>query len=87
MSTRGGATTEINKDGKGTVKINGDINFNYDQPTSGTSVDAIVDLNLTTQDSVFNGNIFVNGNPYPPDGKKRGWRHDLRTCQRCTMEY
>lgn len=30
----------------------------------------IVDLNLTTQDSVFNGNIFVNGNPYPPDGKK-----------------
>ena len=70
LSTRGGATTEINKDGKGTVKINGDINFNYDQPTSGTSVDAIVDLNLTTQDSVFNGNIFVNGNPYPPDGKK-----------------
>lgn len=70
LSTRGGAITEINKDGKGTVKINGDINFNYDQPTSGTSVDAIVDLNLTTQDSVFNGNIFVNGNPYPPDGKK-----------------
>ena len=70
LSTRGDATTEINKDGKGTVKINGDINFNYDQPTSGTSVDAIVDLNLTTQDSVFNGNIFVNGNPYPPDGKK-----------------
>lgn len=70
LSTRGGATTEINKDGKGTVKINGDINFNYDQPTSGTSVDAIVDLNLTTQDSVFNGNIFVSGNPYPPDGKK-----------------
>ena len=70
LSTRGGATTEINKDGKGTVKINGDINFNYDQLTSGTSVDAIVDLNLTTQDSVFNGNIFVNGNPYPPDGKK-----------------
>lgn len=70
LSTRGGATTEINKDGKGTVKINGDINFNYDRPTSGTSVDAIVDLNLTTQDSVFNGNIFVNGNPYPPDGKK-----------------
>lgn len=59
MSTRGGATTEINKDGKGTVKINGDINFNYDQPTSGTSVDAIVDLNLTTQDSVFNGNILL----------------------------
>lgn len=70
LSTRGSATTEINKDGTGTVKINGDINFNYDEPTSGTSVDAVVDINLNNKESVFNGNIFVNGNPYPPDGKK-----------------
>lgn len=68
LSTRGGATTEINKDGKGTVRINGDINFNYDK-NSKTSVDAIVDLNLTDKDSVFNGNIFVNGNP--PAGKDK----------------
>lgn len=25
---------------------------------------------MNNKESVFNGNIFVNGNPYPPDGKK-----------------
>lgn len=70
LSTRGGATTTINKDGKGTVRINGDINFNYDAPSSGTAVDAVVNINLQNKDSVLNGNIFVNGNPFPPDDKK-----------------
>ena len=69
ISTRGNAKTVINEEGTGTVKIDGDINFNYDQPTSGTAVDATVDINLTNADSYLNGNIFVNGNPYPPDGK------------------
>ena len=66
ISTRGNAETIINENGKGTVKIDGDINFNYDQPTSGTAVDAVVDINLSNSDSYLNGNIFVNGNPYPP---------------------
>lgn len=70
ISTRGNAKTVINEDGTGTVKIDGDINFNYDKPTSGTAVDAIVDINLTNADSYLKGNIFVNGNPYPPDDKK-----------------
>lgn len=70
LSTRGGATTTINKDGKGTVRINGDINFNYNGPTSGTTVDADVNINLSNKDSVLNGNIFVNGDPYPPENKK-----------------
>lgn len=69
LSTRGGAQTYINKDGDKTVKINGDINFNYDAPTSGTAVDATVDINLTNSESYLNGNIFVNGNPFPPEGK------------------
>lgn len=69
LSTRGGAQTYINKDGDKTVKINGDINFNYDEPTSGTAVDATVDINLTNSESYLNGNIFVNGNPFPPEGK------------------
>ena len=69
ISTRGDATTIINKAGNGTVKINGDINFNYDAPTSGTDVDATVDINLNNSQSYLNGNIFVNGNPYPPSGK------------------
>ncbi len=70
LSTRGGATTTINKDGKGTVRINGDINFNYNGSTSGTTVDADVNINLSNKDSVLNGNIFVNGDPYPPENKK-----------------
>ncbi len=69
ISTRGNAETIINKDGNSTVKINGDINFNYDQPTSGTAVDAVVDITLNDKDSYLNGNIFVNGNPFPPEGK------------------
>ena len=69
ISTRGNAQTIINKDGNSTVKINGDINFNYDQPTSGTAVDAVVDINLNNENSYLNGNIFVNGNPFPPEGK------------------
>lgn len=69
LSTRGGAQTYINKNGDKTVKINGDINFNYDAPTSGTAVDATVDINLTNSESYLNGNIFVNGNPFPPEGK------------------
>ena len=61
--TRGGSTTSINKNGDKTVKINGDILFDYDAPTSGTKVDADVSINLNNADSVLNGNIYVNGNP------------------------
>ncbi|MBS5790421.1 hypothetical protein [Fusobacterium sp.] len=42
--TRGNAVTTINKNKDKTVKLNGDIEFNYDKPTSGTPVDATVDL-------------------------------------------
>ena len=69
ISTRGGSATIINENGTGTVKINGDINFNYDEPTSGTKVDATVKINLTNEDSYMNGNIFVNGNPFPQGEK------------------
>ena len=71
ISTRGYAETKINEDGKGTVKINGDINFSFDGPTSNTPVDATVDINLTNKDSFLNGNIFVNGDPFPPAGKDK----------------
>lgn len=71
ISTRGGSVIEINKNGNGTVKINGDINFNYNQPTSGTAVDATVDINLNNKDSFLNGNIFVNGDPFPPTDKDK----------------
>lgn len=61
--TRGGSTISINKNGDKTVKINGDILFDYDAATSGTKVDADVSINLNNADSVLNGKIYVNGNP------------------------
>ena len=61
--TRGGSTISINKNGDKTVKINGDILFDYDAATSGTKVDADVYINLNNADSVLNGKIYVNGNP------------------------
>lgn len=63
ISTRGNSTININKDGTGTVKLNGDISFNYNKPTSGTTIDSTVNLNLTNAESYFNGNIVKTGNP------------------------
>lgn len=67
ISTRGGSTVTINPEGTGTVKLNGDISFNYDAETSGTSIDANVDINLTNAESYLNGNIIKTGNP--PENK------------------
>ncbi len=67
ISTRGYSTVTINPEGTGTVKLNGDISFNYDAPTSGTSIDSTVDINLTNAESYLNGNIIKTGNP--PENK------------------
>lgn len=63
ISTRGYSTVTINPEGTGTVKLNGDISFNYDAPTSGTSIDSTVNINLTNAESYLNGNIIKTGNP------------------------
>lgn len=63
ISTRGRSIININKDGKGTVKMNGDISFNYDEKTSKTTIDSTVNLNLTNEESYLNGNIIKTGNP------------------------
>lgn len=63
ISTRGNSTININEDGTGTVKMNGDISFNYNKPTSGTTIDSTVNLNLTNAESYLNGNIIKTGNP------------------------
>lgn len=63
ISTRGQSTININQDGKGTVKMNGDISFNYDEVTSGTVIDSTVNLNLANAESYLKGNILKNGNP------------------------
>lgn len=63
ISTRGNSTININKNGTGTVKMNGDISFNYDEKTSKTTIDSTVNLNLTNEESYLKGNIIKTGNP------------------------
>lgn len=59
ITTRGDSLININTDGKHTTKLFGDINFNYDEATSGTKVDVDLNVNLTGADSLWNGNAVV----------------------------
>lgn len=68
---RGDAVIKINKSGEKSTKLNGDINFNYDKATSGTKVDADVLVNLTGENSYWNGNAVVSwGTGSIPDAEK-----------------
>lgn len=53
---RGNAQVNINTAGDKTVKMDGDIDFNFDQKTSGTKVDAFVNVTLAGKDSYWKGN-------------------------------
>ena len=65
--TRGDSSIAINKNGTHTVQMNGDVNFNYDGPTSGTKVDADVNITLSGADSYWNGNTLISWNGTPSD--------------------
>lgn len=52
---RGDAKVVINEDKSSVVKLNGNVDFNYDKKTSGTKVDADVTVNLSGADSYWNG--------------------------------
>ncbi|EEO27971.1 autotransporter outer membrane beta-barrel domain-containing protein [Oxalobacter paraformigenes] len=68
---RGNAVVRINESGDRIVKLNGDIDFNYDNKTSGTGVDADVLVNLSGADSYWNGNTAVSyGTGKPADDQK-----------------
>ena len=65
---RGGAQVNINTSGENTVKMFGDINFNYDKATSGSKVDAFVDVTLAGAESVWTGNtVATYGTGEAPD--------------------
>lgn len=70
---RGDSVVKVNENGTHTTKLNGDINFSYDGPTSGTKVDADVTVNLTGAASYWNGNTTVSwgyaGSQKPSDDK------------------
>lgn len=58
--TRGWSNVIVNKSGKNTVKMDGNINFDYDGSTSGTTVDSTVDVVLNGADSYWNGNTVIS---------------------------
>lgn len=68
LVARGDASIEINKDGKHWTQMNGDIEFNYDGPTSGTAVNANIDVTLAGANSFWNGSTLVSWNGLPADG-------------------
>ena len=59
LLARGDAEININKSGNNTVKMDGDINFNYMENTSNTPIDATVDVTLSGADSYWTGNTIV----------------------------
>ena len=56
---RGKSELNINLSGNNTVVLNGDISFDYDAPTSGTPVDANVNVVLKGDKSSWTGNTVV----------------------------
>lgn len=66
---RGGATLNIGANGE-TVKLDGNINFGYEGTTSGTGVDAFVNVTLTGADSYWNGNTITSWSPNKPSDEK-----------------
>lgn len=70
ITTRGDSIININVDGTHTTKIDGDIDFDYDAESSGTGVDSQVNINLTGEDSYWNGNTINQYSlPKPSDDK------------------
>ena len=70
LLARGDAIISLNKSGESTVGIDGNINFNYDDPTSGTGVNATIDITLNGADSYWNGNTLISWNGTPSDPSK-----------------
>ncbi len=60
ITARGGAIVNINVDNDKTTKMDGNIDFNYDALTSGTAVDAVVNVGLHGKDSIWNGNTVAS---------------------------
>ncbi|MBO4672623.1 MAG: YadA-like family protein [Alphaproteobacteria bacterium] len=57
---RGDAQVKINKSGTNTVKMDGNIDFNFDENSSNTPINALVDVTLNGTESYWNGNTVVS---------------------------
>ncbi len=60
--TRGASKININTDGKHSTVLKGDIEFSYDGPTSSTPIDADVNVTLSGDGSVWQGNAKTTWN-------------------------
>ena len=69
--TRGLSKVTINKSGTGIVQMEGNLNFNYDENTSKTTVDATVDVTLSGKDSFWNGNVVTEWGDKKPDNEEK----------------
>ena len=79
--SRGYAKVELNQNDAYTVKLNGNVDFNFDAKTSGTTVDSTVKINLSNSDSYWVGRSYATNdaigeiampsdNPYFQVGEK-----------------
>ena len=68
LVARGGAIVKINESESKTVRLIGDIDFNYDKKTSGTGTNADVLINLSNADSYWNGSATVSYGTGKPSG-------------------
>lgn len=71
IAGRGRSTVKINESGEHTVKLKGDIAFDYNGTNSGTDVDADITVNFAGSDSFWNGNAKVmwDGDNKPTEDK------------------
>ncbi len=65
--TRGDSIININASGKHDVVLNGDVNFNHDSKTSGTSINSTVNVVLNTPGSSWTGNTKVTWDNQKPN--------------------
>lgn len=68
---RGKAQVNINESGEYTTKMDGNISFDYHGASSGTPVDAMVNVTLAGADSYWNGNTIVAYDKKPSDDQLR----------------
>lgn len=67
LVTRGDAITNINVDGTHTTQMEGNVNFDYNAPTSGTKINADVNVTLAGADSYWTGNTIASYTGTPDD--------------------
>lgn len=67
--TRGHSNVLINQSGKNTVKLTGNVDFNYDSITSGTVVDSTAKIKLTNADSFWTGRALATSDSTKGDIK------------------